>query len=288
VDKPTFQEMSAHIGGLMHSKLGLVKEKVELDVRDFGTAPIVIKEQKDDEMFRDEVRKILTTEVLGPNGRVLILLDLATQHALATTPIFLQNKVDCYFTYFPPESKQIPPDQSYYQPFVTQRVMEVALAHDIRIEDAKRGFERENLRGIMINIHSHAGKEDKEGVFESFYPSEETLKRLDIKSVVLLSETHPDNSQAVYDFITQNNNESVGLRSYIRKLVQAGFPLKVKGIDRREREKAVEFQTHKELSSTKIFKEFHGDLVEYNGKREIKYPLIEIKKDNPKLKSLKF
>ncbi|MDO8498159.1 MAG: hypothetical protein Q7S61_06490 [bacterium] len=96
-----YDEMARKVEQLLKSKFGFIKEQVEIKKSLLGTTPIYPLEAEDDVMFRSEVARIINTEVLSPTGKTLILLDLATQHAIATLQMFYLNGVDCYSTLFP-------------------------------------------------------------------------------------------------------------------------------------------------------------------------------------------
>ncbi|MDO8498160.1 MAG: hypothetical protein Q7S61_06495 [bacterium] len=91
---------------------------------------------------------------------------------------------------------------------MVQRVMEVAMRNRIQIEDAKNSLNADNLRGIMLNIHSHAGQEDRTGIFNNHYPEKEQLDRLGITNVALLAEVSPNNAHFLYEDIIDGQSKT--------------------------------------------------------------------------------
>src|SRR3990167_8629580 len=80
---------------IMTSKFSLVTENVVLPTS--LTREPKAQEYPDDVMFRNEVSRILPA-VLEQEGNVLIIQNIATQHAVATMPVFLEAGLDVYFT----------------------------------------------------------------------------------------------------------------------------------------------------------------------------------------------
>lgn len=223
------------IESLLTSKFGLLPESIVLDPQIISGSNLQGVEQQEDADFRKEIYTVLP-EVTNGNGRTLVLLSLATQHAVATLPAFLQNGFDSYLTFFPPPSGN---DSYYHQADVAKRVAEVALRNQIAIRAGKDALSQENLRGYMINIHSHALKEDAQGVFAHFHPTEEQLRHLGVSNIALIAEAHPNNAAVIHDWI-QEASTSDQLYKYIRDLGVLGFPIKVVGIDKRVSEKKLE------------------------------------------------
>lgn len=219
------------VKNVMASKYGLVTEDVVL--------PATLKkepkaeEHPDDVMFRDEVSQVLPT-VLEQEGNLLIIQNIATQHAVATTPVFLEAGLDIYFTFIP-ENKSIRPSStqgSYYHP---DRVISAALTNEARIRQAKEKLEREKLRGVVISIDSHADFEDENGEFDKFLPSEERLKDLGINRIVCMGEFAPQNAQGLTErrINKKEDWDKSHIYEYMRQMKSKGYPVTLIGIDTR-------------------------------------------------------
>ena len=218
----TLEAVKMRIKDLMTSRFSLVKENISLPTT-LKTEPKA-QEYPDDIIFRNEVSRVLPA-VLGQEGNVLVIQNIATQHAIATAPVFLEAGLDTYFT-----------QGSYYNP---ERVMEVVLANEQRIRKAKEKLERNNLRGIVITIDAHAIKEDNSGKFDKFMPTEEQLRELDIDRIVLMGEFAAQNAQGLTE---RRINKKEGwdkshIYDYMRDMKSKGYQVSLIGVDTRKRDR---------------------------------------------------
>lgn len=136
IETKTFQaneEFRLQVKKSLSSQLGLLPEEINLPAQ-LKRLPEA-KELKEDVGFRTQVEKVLPS-VLSDNKKVLIIENIAIQHAVATTPAYLAHNIDSYFAFIP-EEPSIRPEimrGSYYHP---ERVIEVALANQERISQLK-------------------------------------------------------------------------------------------------------------------------------------------------------
>jgi hypothetical protein len=231
-----FEDIKMKVKNIMSSKFGIVTEEVVLP-KTLSTIPKA-EEIPADVMFREEVKQILPN-ILSEKENVLIFQNIATQHALATIPVFIEAGLDTYFTFIL-ANKSIRPSifqDSYCHP---NRVMSVALANEERIKEAQEKLTREKLRGIVINFDPHADFEDKNGDFDRFLPTEEKLKELGIKRIILLGEFPPEKAKGLTD--RRINRKEEGDKShiydYLRQMKNKGYTVSLIGIDRRHTSEA--------------------------------------------------
>lgn len=224
------EAISTQVKGILKSKFSLVEEEVVLP-------PITkeprIGEEPDDTAFRNEVREILPN-ILAQEGNVLIIQNIATQHAAATDSVFIEAGLDTYFTFIP-ENQSIRPQiarNSYNHP---QRVISVALANEDKIKLAKANLEKDNMKGIVISIDPHADFEDENGEFDKFLPTEEKLKELGINRIVFMGEFHPKNAQFLKErrIDKKEDWDKSHIHDYMRQMNKNGIPVSFIGLDRR-------------------------------------------------------
>lgn len=226
-----FEATKIQVRETMASKFALIPEEVTLPA-ELKDLPIP-EEIQEDVQFRDEVNRVLPG-ILVQEGRVLVIQDIATQHAVATAPVFLESGLDTYFAFIP-EDTSVRPDfmiGPYYQP---RRVMSVALANRERIRRAKDRLDRSNLRGIVISIDPHASFEDENGEFDKFLPTEARLKELGISRVVFMGEFAPQSAQAISKRRLERKEswDKSQVYDYMRQVRAKGFPVTFVGIDTR-------------------------------------------------------
>jgi len=226
------EQVKTQVQSVMRSNFQLLPEQVVL--------PPTLKqvpnasEDTSDVGFRQEVQRVLP-KVLGREGNVLVIQNIATQHAVATAPVFLEAGLDTYFT-FTPENSDIRPSimrGSYYHP---DRVMSVALANEERIENAKRSLTREKLRGAVVTIDAHADFEEQNGEFDKFLPNEGKLKELDIRNIVLMGEFAPENAEHLTERRVNKKEDwdKSHIYDYLRGMKAKGLGVTLVGIDTRQ------------------------------------------------------
>jgi hypothetical protein len=214
------------------SKFGLTEEEIDLPatLKEYPTSG----ELGDDVMFRDEVARILP-EILEDDGGILIIQNIATQHAVATMPVYLEAGLDTYFTFIH-DNAAIRPSMmqgSYYHP---DRVISVALANKDRISRAKERLEKDKLKGVVIQIDAHADYEDNNGEFDRFLPDDEKLRKLGLTRVVFLGEFPAQNAQVLTERRINNKEDwdKSHVFDYLRQLKSRGFKVTIMGIDPRQ------------------------------------------------------
>lgn len=220
------------IKDVMRSKFGLLQEEIAF--------PSVLKRQPSpqedpsDIAFRREVERVLPG-VLASDDKVLVIQNIATQHAVATTSTFLEAGLDTYFTFIPPNNSIRPKmmQGSYYHP---ERVMGVALANEDKIKEAKDKLEKDKLKGAVVMVDAHADYEDQNGEFDKFLPDDNKLEELGIKRVVLMGEFAPANAQGLTDrrLNKKEDWDKSHIYDYLRQLKAKGFPVSLIGIDTRQ------------------------------------------------------
>ena len=218
----------------MTSQFGLLPEAVVLP-------PQLKREPKAEEIaedvgFRERVQEVLPT-ILPQDGRVLILENIATQHTVATTPAYLEQGIDSYFTFIPEEA-DIRPDftrGSYYHP---ERVMDVALANRDIINRAKSNLTQDGLRGVRVAFDPHADFELEHGLFEKFFPSEDKLQKLGIKKIVMMGEFSPDGANGLMERRVNKKEEwdKSPIYAYLRTMKAKGYEIGLVGLDTRRSE----------------------------------------------------
>lgn len=215
----------------MTSQFGLLQEAIILPPQ-LNREPKA-EETADDIGFRERVQEVLPT-ILPKDGRVLILENIATQHAVATTPAYLEQGIDSYFTFIP-EVAEIKPDfmrGSYYHP---EKVMDVALANRDRINEAKSNLTQAGLRGVRVAFDPHARFELEHGLFDKFFPSEDKLRELGIKKIVMMGEFPPKAANGLIErrVNKKEDGDKSPIYNYLRTMKGKGYEVGLVGLDTR-------------------------------------------------------
>jgi len=226
---------------LMHSKFGFIREQVKLQIAKIerfqpGLDPV-------DYFFRDSISTVLYSQLNRPG--TFILLDLATQHAVACQDIFNKNGYDVNYLYYPIITKNTNDLHHGYDPLATGRVLEVLsdAIHCSNVLKAKGALQRNSLNGVVLNIHSHSNTEEEEQLAKQF-PRLDELHRLGISRVLYLDETSPENGiigeRVLYGDVTDKEKSLVHMfenptkiQAYLMDLIRDGFSITERGIDTR-------------------------------------------------------
>lgn len=236
------EEVKMNVVTTMHSKFGLLPEMTSLPQNING--PINPKELPIDAAFREEVEKFLPP-VLAEKGRVLIILDIATQHAVATAPAFLRQNVDLYHAYTPRRTNERL--EHLKEDNRPNRVMEVVLANKDAVDRAKADMTTQSMRGVAIAIDTHSYLEDEKGDFDIFLPDEIKMKELDLDRIVVMGEFLNDDAPELTKsrLNSKSDNDESRVYDYLRKMKAEGYPVSLIGIETRPK---LETTTKKEES----------------------------------------
>ncbi len=213
------------------SQLGLIPESVILPPQ-LKRVPIA-GERDDDVLFRKQVEQVLP-DILPGDGKLLIIENIATQHAVATTPVYLTHNIDSYFTFIPEETDIRPVSMrgSYYHP---ERVLDVVLANQETINNMKAKIEPNTLKGIRVVMDPHASFELEAGLFNRFFPSEEKLQELGVKKIVMIGEFPPENARGLIERRVNKKEEwdKSPIYEYLRTMKARGYEISLRGVDTR-------------------------------------------------------
>jgi len=224
------EEVKMKVASTMRSKFGLLPEVTSLPQDIKGS--IIPKELPIDAAFREEVEKFLPS-VLAEEGRVLIILEVATQHAVAIAPTLLQHDVDlCYACTSRRTNERLELLREDYRP---ERVMEVVLANKDAVDSAKANMTAQSMKGVAVAIDTHSDLEDEKGDFNMFLPDEIKMKELGLKRIVVMGEflndATPELTKSRLD--NKSDNDKSQVYDYLRKMKAKGYPVSLIGLETR-------------------------------------------------------
>jgi len=225
------EELKLQVKKTLSSQFSLLPEAIDLpaELKQLPEA----KEHVDDVGFRTQVEKVLPS-VLSDDKKVLVIENIATQHAVATTPAYLAHNIDSYFAFIP-EGQNIRPELmkgSYYHP---ERVIEVALANQERINQMKTNMAYTHIKGVRVILDPHASFELEAGLFSRFFPSEDKLQELGIQKIVMLGEFPPENANGLIERRINRKEEwdKSPIYEYLRTMKSRGYEVRLLGLDTR-------------------------------------------------------
>lgn len=239
-----FEALKGTVTDLMQSKFRLLNERVKLQTKGISRFyPGLI--ERDDLSFRQSVESVLHSQ-LNRKG-TFVLLNLATQHAVAVLDIFHKYGFDLNFLYFPIFRKPDKFGENGHGPSSSGRVMEVLSnpEHQARVTQSKNALSIGALNGVALNIHSHTTEKEK-GELIKLFPTIKTLRQQGISNVLYMSEISP-NAGVNLEIILHGSftpeethlaraaTNLTPLQQYLKGLITNGFSLSSRGIDIRKR-----------------------------------------------------
>lgn len=231
------------VANLMHSKFGLIAERVELQtagIKRFrpGLEPV-------DNFFRHSLHTVLNSQLNRPG--TFILLNLATQHAVACLDLFYAFNFDVNFLYYPTETDSKKDTHQGYDSGAIGRILEVFSdeTHRSSVIQRKNNLNRSSVHGVVLNIHAHSNNDERKELIAQF-PTLHDFKKLGIRRVLYLSEISPEvgrfEDRVIHKDFTDDDqeikrmyHEASDIQRYVMNLVENGFSTTAVGIDTRPR-----------------------------------------------------